>query len=650
MNAQLLSSAAAAWRHLVATAGFDPDGYDAPLVRALRDPVEGLGLDPARGIAEELSDRKVSVEDFLAAFFRVMRPYGRMLQDLLDLFTEAGAQFGEHNLAVEFDFGRGTDLGFDVEQFRQWLAQWARAVGSVAETQWNTNQLWQLVQILRHRQEDNKPALPELNQWNLEYRELRRWPEARVSLPATGDLEFDELLQRGWRLWETVLRECAAKSRDREHLARSWRESWNRDEGDRDAEDDPWPIHTLGSLDSDLWPASVLAGLISTAHEARSPHADWNLLDDCKAGLKSLFASLPSLPALRESWVLDWQAYLDLPLWKRRHELYSAWVSTQILAATDPLPRRVHCEDRVLRFAFGGSHIATLPTLDPAVHLWAELRSPIEHRPVGLGRKTRIQPDFTLLSDPLTGKGAAILVVECKQYKHASKKNFLAAMVDYARGRPNAAILLVSYGPVPSLWLDETPADVRNRLHLIGAFRPGSEDALARFRQAVGKKIAARTPPAATPERRSAASSAFTASPDPLLRQISLRWSRARDLDLHLRLVGPGRDEHVYYSRRGSLRAEPWMALDADVQSAPGREDIRLERFFAGTYRCFVHSWSGELIENSGAEVRVSFAAATLTVTCPQRGSGRWWHVFDWEPNERGLKVIGELTDQEPVV
>ena len=165
MNPQLFSSAAPAWRHLVTTAGFDPDGYDEPLVRALRDPAEGLGLDPARDIAQELADRRVSIEDFLAAFFRVMRPYGRMLQDLLDLFTEAGAQSGEHNLAVEFDFGRGVDLGFDVEQFRQWLARWARAISSVAEARWSTDQLWQLVKILRHRQGGNEPASPELNQW-----------------------------------------------------------------------------------------------------------------------------------------------------------------------------------------------------------------------------------------------------------------------------------------------------------------------------------------------------------------------------------------------------------------------------------------------------------------------------------------------------
>jgi len=647
MNTQLLSSAAAAWRHLVATAGFDPDGYDAPLVRALRDPVEGLGLDPTRDIAEELSDRKVSVEEFLAAFFRVMRPYGRMLQDLLDLFTEAGAQFGEHNLAVEFDFGRGVDLGFDVEQFRQWLAQWARAIGSVAEAQWNTDQLWQLVQILRHRQEGNNPALPELNQWNLQYREFRRWPEVRVSLPATGDLELDELLQRGWRLWETVLRECAAKSRDREDLARRWRESWNRDAEDRDVEDDQWPLRVLGSLDSDLWPASLLNGLISTAHEARTPNADWNLLNDCKARLKSLFASLPSLPALRESWVLEWQAYLDLPLWKRRHELYSAWVSTQILAATAPLPRRVHCEDLVLRFAFGGSHIATLPTLDPAVHLWAELRSPIEHRPVGLGRKTRIQPDFTLLSDPLTGKSTAILVVECKQYKHASKKNFLAAMIDYARGRPNAAILLVNYGPAPSLWVDEAPPDVRSRLHLIGEFRPGSDEALGRFGQIVGETLTARARAAATRQRRAQAKTVADARPDPPLRQITLRWSRARDLDLHLRFSGPGREDHVHFRQPGSLGAEPWMALAADVQSAPGREEIKLERYYDGDYRCFAHSWSGEQIENSEAVVEVEFNGSTLTMTCPRNGSGRWWHVFDWSPRDQGLKVIGRVTGEE---
>lgn len=90
MTCPILSTAADAWRHLVTTAGLDADGYDQPLVLALSDH-RGLGLSPTGDVARELDRLDVSIEDFLAAFFRAMKPYGEMLRDLLDLFTEAGA-------------------------------------------------------------------------------------------------------------------------------------------------------------------------------------------------------------------------------------------------------------------------------------------------------------------------------------------------------------------------------------------------------------------------------------------------------------------------------------------------------------------------------------------------------------------------------
>lgn len=646
MSTPILSSSASAWRHLVGTSGFDPTGYDQPLVVALRDPT-GLGLDPAREIEQELEDRRIPIEDFLAAFFRAMKPYGRMLQDLLDLFVEAGAQFGEHNLAVEFDFGRGVDLGFDVEQFRQWMTQWNRALRSAAEAQWNTNQLWQLVEILRHRG-DGGPTPPELERWNLEYFERRRWPEARVSLPASGDRELDELLLRAWRLWETALRECAAQSRDRQDLNQKLHQGRNRPNREQEAEENPWPLEVLASLDSDHWPASLVSGLITTAIESRSRHIDRESLDALKQKLSDLFGSVPSISVQLDAWVLEWLAYLDLPLWKQRHELYSAWVATQILAATEPLPRRVHCEDRALRFEFRGSHVATLPTLDPAVHLWAELRSPINHRPVGISRKTKIQPDYTLLCDPMTGRHSAFLVVECKQYKTSSRKNFLAALIDYARGRPDAAILLVNYGPAHSDWVDEAPPELRDRLHLIGEFRPGSEEALGRFRHLVGERLALRALPAESPRSQSSDVVEEGARPDPTLHRVTLRWTRARDLDLHVLLARPERTYHVRFSDRGSLSREPWMALDADVQQSPGSETIELSRFFGSVYRCFVHSWSGERIEDSEAEVEVEFQGSTVRVTCPRNSSGRWWHVFDWDSSADSLWLVDRLAEEGP--
>jgi hypothetical protein len=643
MVTPIISTAADAWRHLVTTAGLDPDGYDEPLAIALTDG-EGLGLRAGRNIADELERLGITIEDFLAAFFRAMRPYGEMLRDLLDLFTEAGAQFGEHNLAVEFDFGKGNDLGFDVEQFRQWLAWWRRASESFQETRWSQEGLWNLVRLLR-RGEPSHSGSPEFRQWRSEYREQRCWPTTHVSLPSSGDAELDELLRRAWRLWETVMRHCAEKSRDRDDLAQQWRVGWNRE--DREStEDDNWPIDVLGALDSDLWPASLLEGILSTSQQVRVAQGGDLPLPELKAQLHELFASVPAASVQREALVLEWQAYLDLPLWKRRHELYSAWVSTQILGATLPAPRRIHSDDGVLRFAFSGSHVASLPTFDPAVHLFAELRSPLAQRPVGFGRKARIQPDYTLLADPITSKQSAFLVVECKQYKRASRKNFLAALIDYAAGRPNAEVVLVNYGAVQVKWLDETPSEVRKRLHLIGDFRPGSEGSIDRFREIIRAVLEERDSSGQTTPSVSMLSM-LPESSDPALRRVTLKWDIGGDLDLHLSFHG--RDwQEVYFSRRGSLNESPWMELDADVRSGPGREEVQIARAMPGEYRCLVHDYSGDGFERYGASVELQLDGSNVSVSCPGSKPGRWWHIFDWNSVSGRFLLVNEVTDSKP--
>ncbi|MDX1998243.1 MAG: hypothetical protein SF066_11035 [Thermoanaerobaculia bacterium] len=643
--ARPLTTSAAAWRHLTTTAGFDPEGYDRPLADFLRSP-DGLDLGLSSDIGHELGSRAVPIETFLEAFFRGMRPYGHMLQDLLNLFVEAGAQHSDHGLAVEFDFGREANLGFDLEQFRQWLAQWAKSHGEVEEARWTTNQLWGLLEILGRCDEGSMPA--DLRRWSREYREEGRWPVTRVALSATGDPDLDRLLQRGWRLWESVVGECARLAPDRRTLNQLWHQSWKQERGQARADEETaWPLQVLGGLDSDLGPASLASGLVATAHEARTGLGG-SAIAEKKARLQELFDSLPVTAVNRETWVLEWQAYLDLPLWKQRHELYSAWVSTQILAATEPLPRRVHSEAGVLRFAFGGSHVATMPTLEPAVHLWAELRSPIEHRPLGLDRKTKIQPDFTLLCDPVTGKRSAFLVVECKQYRHASKKNFLQALIDYARGRPEALIVLVNYGPIPEHWLGEAPIDLQDRLRMIGDFRPGEKTGANRFREAVRTALAPRV---LGPGRQVPSTSVKTADeprPDPPLRRIILRWQGARDLDLHLFLRSEHRSAHVYYSQVGSQSWEPWAALDRDGRQTPGREEIVLTRFCPGIYQVFVHAFSGGGIEWSDAEVELEYRGSRVLTTVPEGVSGTWWHVCDWDAGRESLSVVGRVGDEAP--
>lgn len=87
-----------------------------------------------------------------------------------------------------------------------------------------------------------------------------------------------------------------------------------------------------------------------------------------------------------------------------------------------------------------------------------------------------MQPDYRLRA---AGAGPAattdFLVVECKQYKRSSKRNFSAALTDYARASPFAQVVLVNYGPVLPSVLATVPDDVVDSCHAHGRVLPGGE-------------------------------------------------------------------------------------------------------------------------------------------------------------------------------
>ncbi len=78
------------------------------------------------------------------------------------------------------------------------------------------------------------------------------------------------------------------------------------------------------------------------------------------------------------------------------------------------------------------------------MHVWSELKSPF-YAPIGKGRKKGIKPDYSLTLEPITEPETTLLTIECKQYKRGDAKNFLAAVVDYARGLPSSKVILMNY-------------------------------------------------------------------------------------------------------------------------------------------------------------------------------------------------------------
>jgi uncharacterized protein YfaP (DUF2135 family) len=115
---------------------------------------------------------------------------------------------------------------------------------------------------------------------------------------------------------------------------------------------------------------------------------------------------------------------------------------------------------------------------------------------------------------------------------------------------------------------------------------------------------------------------------------MKLTWGAAPgDLDSHLYTPSGA---HVYFSRKGSLLAEPFANLDVDDTSSFGPEVITLTRLMVGTYRYHVDNYSGfraGSFTNATARVELNVpgrAAELFTPPTVEEPSGtRVWTLFE---------------------
>src|SRR4051794_15147621 len=139
-----LETAPALWRHVVKHGGLQPEGWDAPLVNALRETL-GLG---AGELEEELAN--VSVERLTYALLGDLAPFAAMMSDLLSLFAKHGIHRSDGNAEIVFDFGaKAPPLAFDLETFRRTIEEWRMLVAPSLDASWLRTHAWSLHSLLR---------------------------------------------------------------------------------------------------------------------------------------------------------------------------------------------------------------------------------------------------------------------------------------------------------------------------------------------------------------------------------------------------------------------------------------------------------------------------------------------------------------------
>jgi uncharacterized protein YfaP (DUF2135 family) len=206
---------------------------------------------------------------------------------------------------------------------------------------------------------------------------------------------------------------------------------------------------------------------------------------------------------------------------------------------------------------------------------------------------------------------------------------------DYARGHPNAFIVLVNYGP----WKGSLPErselldrSGRPRTRIIGQFRPSSSVAIREF-QAIFQEL---VPTSQTPTWKEEG-------------HVRLTWAARSDLDLHCWLsAANGPAEHIWYGNQTYDSGETKAELDKDAHTGPASETIRFLGFAKGSVVVAVHNYSHtSRLAECDARIEVQIQGLTIAIS-PPLGDGNWWTVLKYEGAAARLECVGTLASQPP--
>jgi len=176
------------------------------------------------------------------------------------------------------------------------------------------------------------------------------------------------------------------------------------------------------------------------------------------------------------------QAFLSLPIWQKRHELYAVWIATEMIAALDDHECQIHHRDGTITFSFKETLVATVISTDPEFRLISERWVKLEN-PVGQGRVRGAQPDFGLWRGDV-GLDRCKMIVEVKHYKRSANKKFADTLNDYAHAFTDAKIWLVNHGSISNID-DQLDKDVQHRCTTLASLTPDNLFARKKLAEAV---------------------------------------------------------------------------------------------------------------------------------------------------------------------
>lgn len=598
-------STAELWKKLSNLAKFEDSAYDKELKNSI---AQKLKLD-AKRFEEELGEKGISADRLLTAVLDALKPFSQMMGELLQTYEAAGAVSNNKNIQIRFNFDDGPEQ-YDLNAFRKKV----EIIGDGVETRRKLIDPWKFLEPLYMY--ENKGTFPkgynfpkEIEQWLRDY-ENDILPEDFPDFPITGYGPLDEKLCEILALAEEAL----------QRYRREYDETIGWEQSLEIAKEKY--KNKFWYAETDYW----LAKFVKVFYDTTTYLKRINNPNEMIGRIEKVLNDPKTV-----SWVTEKTLYkvltdiLDMPFWKHRYEMYSAWVFTCIAESVSDLGICYNVVNGILEFKFKETLLATVYLPDAEYEIWAEKRYKADKVTPGSGRKEHIQPDYSIIRRNKDSESFCALI-ECKQYKKSSTRNFAAAVNDYAGNVPDAKVFLVNYGPISKNLYINLNKDVRSRYHGYSRMRPDTRerkqfiDSLRDYLEGLWADIQLENNRELT---------VWENQPKEIKVELSWNGSPA-DLDLwaHIRMPFEGKDYSLNFQHMGSLTEFPYACLDGDMRKGPAKETILIKKGISGSYDVSVRNYSGE--EDIDGEIRVKISSREQSFEITK--TGRWeknhiWHV-----------------------
>lgn len=611
---ELIQESAQLWSKLSELAHFEDTAYDLELKTTI---AKELNLD-SDSIEEGLRKSSISVEKLLITVLDALKPFSQMMSDLLRTYETAGARSNNNNIQIVFNFD-GESKSYDLNSFRESVVDIQKHIGTRTE-------LLNPGGFLRHIlffSSSNADYPKEIETWLNDYCN-GRLPEHLPDFPKTENMELDSSLQRLLDLAESSL----------QRYYKEYDPSLGYLASLRNANKKFNSFFWMDELNS--WLGKFVEIYFDMVQCLKRLMSYDSIYDEFAELVDEIFADANVVRTCNmselEQAVIN---ILNMPFWKHRYEMYSAWVFTCIADSVSDLGIVYNVENGVLQFKFSGALLATLYLPDMEIEIWAEKRFPAVNLK-GEGRTNNIQPDYSIIKK-INGKEEACMLIECKQYKRSNIRNFANAVNDYANTKKNAKVLLANYGPISKNLSTRIDLDVKRRYTGYSKMRPETEE-----RQKFVNDVRDYIDSVWMDCQQNKHKDIIIWEESPKELTIELLWGESpRDLDLETVLRRSGEDYSVSYVSQGLLDQYPFMKLDHDVLNGPGKETISISKIISGYYDIFVRNYSGE--DSIEGEIKVVVTAGKQHETITR--SSHWekntiWHIG--MVNAIGLVVTDE--------